>query len=68
LSQIHLFDFSEKMEKSEFRILIKHTFLMGKTLLNQKHGLISVMVNLLHQDKWLRNGFVNLNVTVQALK
>ena len=38
------------MEKSEFRVLIKHYFLMGKTPCRRNSDLINVMGNILHQD------------------
>ena len=39
------------MEKSEFRVLIKHCFLIGKILFKQSNDLISVIWTLLHQKQ-----------------
>ena len=49
------------MEKSEFHLLIKHCFLMGKILLKQSNGLISVFWTLLHQEQWLNSTVVQEN-------
>ena len=54
------------LEKSEFRTLIKHYFLMGKILFKQSNGLISIIQNLLYQKQWLRGGMLTLNMVVQT--
>ena len=54
------------IEKSEFLVLIKHCFLMGKILSKQSSGLISVIWTLIHQKQQLRDGMLSLNVVVQT--
>ena len=54
------------MEKSEFRVLIKRCFPMGKTPYRRNSGLINVLGNLLNRGKWLRNELVILNDIVRA--
>ena len=54
------------MEKSEFRVLIKHYFLMGKILFKQNNGLISVIRTRLCRKKRLRGGTLTLNAVVQT--
>ena len=49
------------MEKSEFRVLIKHCFLIGKIMSKQRNGLISVI-----QTQRLRGGMLTLNAVVQT--
>ena len=54
------------MEKSEFHVLIKHCFLMGKNILfKQSNGLISVIRTLLCQKQQLRGGMLTINAVVQ---
>ena len=53
-------------EKSEFPVLIKYCFLMGKILFKQSNGLISVIWTLLHRKQWLRGGMLTLNAVVQT--
>ena len=48
------------MEKSEFRVLIKHWFLMrGKILFKQSNSLTSVIRTLLRRKQRLRGGILN---------
>ena len=54
------------MEKSEFRVLIKHCFVMGKILFKPSNGLISVIQTLLRRKLRLRVGRLTLNSTVQT--
>ena len=54
------------MEKSEFCVLIKHCFLMGKILFKQSNRLISVIQTLLCWKQWLRGGMLTLNTVVRA--
>ena len=54
------------MEKSEFPVLIKDRFLMGKILLKQSNGLISVILTLLGWKQRLRSGMLTLNAVIQA--
>ena len=54
------------MEKSEFFVLIKHCFLMGKILFKQSNGFISVIQTLLHLKQWLRGDMLTLNAVVQT--
>ena len=43
----------KKMEKREFRVLIKHCFLMKKKIQwKPNNGLITIIRTLLHRDKW----------------
>ena len=46
------------MEKSEFRMLIKHYFLLGETLLFYKLRLSSINIirTLLRRMEWFRSG------------
>ena len=44
------------MEKSEFRVLIKHCFLMGKIQFKQSNGLVSFIRTLLRWKQQLRGG------------
>ena len=53
------------IEKSEFRVLIKHCLIMGKILFTQNNGLKSVIQTLLHWKQWLRGGMLTLNAVVQ---
>ena len=55
-----------KMEISEFHVLIKHCFLLGKILFYESNGLISVIWTLLHWKQWLRGGMLTLNMVVQT--
>ena len=54
------------MEKSEFCVLIKHCFLMGKILFKQTKDLISVIRTLLRRKQKLRGGMLTLNTVVQT--
>ena len=54
------------IEKSEFRVLIKHCFLMGKILIKQSKRLISVIRTLLRQKRLLRGGMLTLNAFLQT--
>ena len=45
------------LEKSEFRVLIKHCFLMGKIIFKKNSGLISVIRTLLRWKQWVRGGY-----------
>ena len=54
------------MEKSEFRVLIKHYFLIGKILFKQINSLISVIRTLLRRKQWLRGEMLTLNAVVQT--
>ena len=53
------------METSEFRVLIKHHFLMGKILFKQGNGLISVIRILLRRKQRLRDSRLTLNAVVK---
>ena len=54
------------MGKKEFQVLIKHCFLMGKILLKQISGLISVMGTLHQGNQQSLTGMPNLNAVVQT--
>ena len=54
------------MEKSEFRVLIKHCILMEKIQSQQSSGLISVIWTLFRRKTWLRGGILILNVVGQT--
>ena len=54
------------MEKSEFRVLIKHCFLMGKIVFKQSNGLISVIRSLFCRKQQLSSGTSTLNAAVQT--
>ena len=62
------FALSIRMEKNEFRGLIKQCFPMGKKSYIWNNGFIYVKGNLLYQSKLLRSGLVNLNEILQAEK
>ena len=49
------------MEKSEFRVLIKHCFLIGKILFKQSNSLISVIRTLLRRKQRLKGGRTDKN-------
>ena len=53
------------MEKYEFRMFIKHCFLMAKILCKQSNGLISVIRTLFRRKQRLRGGTLILNPVVQ---
>ena len=54
------------MEKSEFRVLIKHCFLKGKNTVQTKQWLYKCYGNLSLRGKWLGSGLVNSNDIVRA--
>ena len=54
------------MDKKEFRVLIKHSFFMGKILLKQSSGLINVMATLHKGTQQSSTGMMNLNAVVQT--
>ena len=53
------------MDKSEFRVLIRHCFLMGKILFNQSNGLIIVILTLFLWRQRLRGDMLTLNAVIQ---
>ena len=55
------------MEKSEFRVLIKHCFLMGNILFKQSNGFIGIIRTLLLEKQRLRGGMQTLNVQTQMM-
>ena len=56
----------KRMQNSEFRVLIKHCFLMGKILFKLSNGLISVIRTLLRRKQRLRGGMLTLNAVVRT--
>ena len=54
------------IKKSEFRVLIKHCFLIGKIIFKQSNGLISVIWTLLRRKQRLRSDMQTLNEVVQT--
>ena len=54
------------MEKSEFRLLIKHCFLMRKILFKQINGQKSVIRTLPRRKQRLRGGMLTLIAVVQT--
>ena len=54
------------IEKSEFCVLIKHCFLMGKIQFKQSNGLISVIQTLLRRKQRLRGCMLTLNAVEQT--
>jgi hypothetical protein len=53
--------YCEKMDKKEFRVLMKHCFLAKKILLKPRLGLINIIWTLHQQNQQLRSGLLNLN-------
>ena len=54
------------MEKSEFGVLIKHSFLMGKIQFKQNNSSISIIQILLRRKQWLKGAMLTLNAVIQT--
>ena len=54
------------MEKSEFRVLIKHYLLHGKPYQKPRPSLINIIRTLFHRVEWFRNDLPNFVVVVRA--
>ena len=56
------FGFEKKMEKKEFRVLIKYCFLKGKNTVEEKNGLIKSFRGLHQENQQSLIGMLSLNV------
>ena len=55
------------MDKKEFRVLIKHCFLMGKNTVEQSSGFMRIIGTLHQGNQQSSTGMLNLNAVVQTL-
>ena len=61
-------EFFAKMEKTEFRVLIKHYFSRGKPYQKPRLSSINIIRTLFRRMEWFRSGLPNFVAVVRAQK